>query len=244
MKKSAALILSALIAATLMIPTQAADYKALTGTPTVDGKLDDIYTQSQAIETSTKSKKIWSSGNGADKSDADAKTYVLHDNDYIYFCTVVKESTIVECGIKSGWQSDAVELWIKFDGANKKKVSVDAFGTKIYGDIADTSKYKSAVTRADGQYITELAIPKADFKKEPVGISVQINDFQEAAATNGAAWGSQGAEDTITLSSDKVVVKKTETKKPDSAAKTADAGIIASIAAMAASAAVIFRKKH
>lgn len=244
MKKSAVLFLSAILAASFMIPTHAAEYKALTGTPTVDGKLDDIYTQSQFIETSNKSKKIWSSGTGADKSDAAAKTYVLHDDDYVYFCTVVKESTIVDCGIKSNWQSDAVELWIKFDGANKKKVSVDAFGTKIYGDITDTSKYKFAVTRSDSQYITELAIPKADFKKEPVGISVQINDFLEKEATNGAAWGSQGAEDTINLSADKVVVKKVETPKTDTAAQTADAGIIASIAAMAASAAVIFKKKH
>ena len=244
MKKAAIFFLSALLAAACMIPAQAAEYKALTGTPTVDGKLDEIYTQSQVIETSTKSVKIWSSGNGAEKSNAAAKTYTLHDDNYVYFCTVVKESTIVDCGIKSGWQSDAVELWIKFDGSNKKKVSVDAFGTKIYGDIADTSKYKYAVTRSDGQYITELAIPKADFKKNPVAISVQINDFLEKEATNGVAWGSQGAEDTINLSSDKVVVKKEETKKPDTAAQTADMGVIASIAAMAASAAVVFKKKH
>ena len=243
MKKSYAFILSAILAATFMIPAHAAEYKALTGTPTVDGKLDDIYTQSEVIETSNKSKKIWSSGTGADKSDAEAKTYVLHDDNYVYFCTVVKESTIVDCGIKSGWQSDAVELWIKFDGSAKKKVSLDAFGTKVYGDIADTTKYKYAVTRSDGQYITELAIPKADFQKNPTGISVQINDFLEAAATNGAAWGSQGAEDTINFVSDKVVVK-TATPKTDKAAQTADAGIIASLAAMAASAAVILKKKH
>ena len=244
MKKSAVLFLSAIIAASCMIPTHAAEYKALTGTPTVDGKLDEIYTQSQVIETSNKSHKIWSSGTGADKSDAVAKTYALHDDNYVYFCTVVKESTIVDCGIKTGWQSDAVELWIKFDGANKKKVSVDAFGTKVYGDISDTSKYKYAVTREDGQYTVELAIPKADFKKVPVAVSVQINDFLEKEATNGAAWGTQDADSTLNLVSDKVVIKKEEPKKDDKAAQTADMGVIASIAVMAASAAVVFKKKH
>lgn len=243
MKKSAVFSLSAILAASLMIPSHAAEYKALTGTPEVDGKLDDIYTQSQVIEVSNKSNKIWSSGTGADKSDISTKTYILHDDDYVYLCTVAEESTIVDTGIKSGWQADAIEYWIKFNGTDKKKVSIDAFGTKIYGDRSDTEDFKFATTREDGKYVTEIAIPKEDFAKDSVEFSVQINDFLEKDAANGAAYGSQTAEDKFVLSSDKVVIKKEE-PAPSSAAQTADMGIIASIAAMAASAAVVFKKKH
>lgn len=244
MKKTAIFFLSALLATALTLPSYAANYKALNGTPKVDGKLDDIYTQSDVIEVSNKSSKIWSAGTGADKSDVNTKTYVLHDDDYVYLCTVVEESTIVDTGIKSGWMADAVEYWIAFDGVNKKKISIDAFETKIYGDRTDTEDFKYAVTREDGKYVTEIAIPREDFKNEEFAISVQINDFLEKEATNGVAYGSQKADDSITLSKDKVVVKKVEEKKPTEAAQTADMGIIASIASLAVSAAVIFKKKH
>jgi len=243
MKKFALILLSAVLALSCMIPTQAADVKALTGTPTIDGKLDDIYTQSGSLKVDNTA-HIWSQGTGKTASDASSVSYFLHDDTYLYICTVVKDSTIVDCGIKSGWQSDAVETWIKFPGATKNsKISVDAFNTKIYGsDYTTFDKCKSAVVRDKTSYVTEVAIPLDKFKTGDVmPISIQINDFLEAAATNGAAWGTQKADNNLTLSADKVVVKAAATTK---AAATADVAALAVFAIAASAAAFVACKKH
>ncbi len=246
MKKSAIFFLSAILAASCMIPAQAAEYTALTGTPEVDGKLDEIYTQSGSVVLSKDTAPFYKTNDDALKSDQGSTTYFLHDDDYVYFCTVMTDSTPVDTGIKDSWKADAVELWFNVGASGNQKVSVDAFGTKVYGvvDAISVDKCKFAATQGDATYTIEYAIPKSDFKKSPIPFSVQINDCLDKEATTIAARGSQGVGDTLKLSDEKVVVKKVEEKKEETAAQTADMGLIASITAMAASAAVIFKKKH
>ena len=247
MKKFAILLLGAALAVSCALPMHAADVKALKGTPTVDGKLDDIYTQSGSLKVDN-TMYIWGQGTGKDQSKASSVSYFLYDDTYLYVATVVSDTTIVDCGIKSNWMSDAVETWIKFpDTANNSKISVDAFNTKIYGsDYTAFDKCKAAVVRGTDTYTVEVAIPLDTFKTgSVVPISIQINDFFDKDATNGVAWGSQKADNNLTLSADAVVVKKEEPKAANAdAPETADMSIAASALALAASALVIFKKKH
>jgi hypothetical protein len=254
MKKFAVLLISAALAVSSMLPVHAADIKALKGTPTIDGKLDDIYTQSGSLKVDN-TMSIWSAGTGKTASDASSVSYFLYDDKNLYIATTVKDSTIVDTGIKSDWMANSVETWIKFSdtAAKNAKIAVDAFNTKIYGsDYTTFDKCKSATTRDKASYIVEVAIPLDTFKTgSVVPISIQINDFLEKEATNGAAWGSQKADNKLTLSDQAVVVKAAETTKPattttttTTSAKTADMSVVASVLALATSALVIFKKKH
>ena len=243
MKKFVTLLLAGAMAASLAVTANAADLKALKGTPTVDGKLDDIYKQAGTIMTNAGVSKVWAAGTGEKSSDAKATTYALWDDKYIYFATEVKESTVVDTGIKSNWQADAVELWINYNNT-LDKVSVDAFGTKVYGNAKSVPQAdcKFSATNDKNGYVVELAIPVASYKAgDSIGISVQINDFLEAAATNGAAWGSQKAGDKLILSADAVVLPKKE--EPKQAAATADPAALALLAAAASAAGIVVSKK-
>ncbi len=252
MKKLAYFLLSAAIAAACVIPAQAADVTALKGTPEIDGVIDEIYTQSGSLKVDN-SMFIWGQGTGQADSDASSVTYILYDDDYLYFATEVKDGTLVDTGILNNWQADAVEHWIQFTSGVKSKVSVDAFNTSIYGSDYDAfDQCKAATTQGDGSYIVEIAIPIGDFATgDTVPFSIQINDFFEAEATNGVAWGSQKTDNNLTLSADEVTYPEPEVvdepaadAEPTEAAQTSDMGIAAAVLAMSAAAVVIFKKKH
>ena len=241
MKKFITLLLAGAMAASLAVAANAADLKALKGTPTVDGKLDDIYKQAGSIVTNAGVSKVWAAGTGEANSDSKATTYALWDDKYIYFATEVKESTVVDTGINSNWKADAVELWINYNNT-KDKVSVDAFGTKVYGNAASVPQAdcKFGATNDKTGYVVELAIPIASYKAgDSIGISIQINDFLDAAATNGAAWGSQKVGDTITLSAEAVKLPEA----PKASAATADPAALALLAAAASAAGIVVSKK-
>ena len=252
MKKLAYFLLSAAIAAACVIPAQAADVTALKGTPEIDGVIDEIYTQSGSLKVDN-SMFIWGQGTGQADSDASSVTYILYDDDYLYFATEVKDGTLVDTGILNNWQADAVEHWIQFTSGVKSKVSVDAFNTSIYGSDYDAfDQCKAATTQGDGSYIVEIAIPIGDFATgDTVPFSIQINDFFEAEATNGVAWGSHKTDNNLTLSADEVTYPEPEVVDepaadagPTEAAQTSDMGIAAAVLAMSAAAVVIFKKKH
>ena len=253
MKKLAYFLLSAAIAAACVIPAQAADVTALKGTPEIDGVIDEIYTQSGSLKTDS-SLFVWATGDDAKAaSDATAVTYFLYDDDYFYFATEVKDGTLVDTGIINNWQADAVEHWINFDGVKASKISCDAFNTSIYGsDYTDFDKCIAATTQGDGSYVVEIAIPIGDFTTgDVVPFSIQINDFFEAEATNGVAWGSQKTDNNLTLSADEVTYPEPEVvdepaaeTEPTEAAQTSDMGIAAAVLALCAAAVVIFKEKH
>ena len=252
MKKLAYFLLSAAIAAACVIPAQAADVTALKGTPEIDGVIDEIYTQSGSLKVDN-SMFIWGQGTGQADSDASSGTYILYDDDYLYFATEVKDGTLFDTGIINNWQADAVEHWINFDGVKASKISCDAFNTSIYGsDYTDFDKCIAATTQGDGSYVVEIAIPIGSFATgDVVPVSIQVNDFFEAEATNGVAWGSQKTDNNLTLSADEVTYPEPEVvdepaadAEPTEAAQNSDMGIAAAVLAMSAAAVVIFKKKH
>lgn len=247
MKKLSVLFLSALLAAACAIPAHAADVEALTGTPNIDGKLDEIYTQSGTIVTDGDSFYNW--GDDKSKGTSTATSYFLHDDKYLYICTVVHDETIVETELPSNWKADGVEHWFITSDGDKQHVSRDAFDKFFYGGatIVSEDDCKSKATIDGDTYTVEMAIPLSaiEVTNNEISLSIQFNDLFTADGENGKAYGSQAADQILALS-DKAVEVKTEPVKTDdaAAADTADMGLVLSAVAMGASALVIFKKKH
>ncbi len=259
MKKILALAAALVLLLLCAVPVFAVDAKVLKGTPVVDGKLDDIYKQSGTLSIDS-SMYIWGT---KDKSKATSISYYLWDNDYLYVCTVVQDTTIVDTGIVSKWMADAVEMWITVNGA-KSKSSVDAFNHAMYGDTPMTGG-KQATTRAASSYIVEISIPLSKLGKiadgSKLAVSMQINDFWNKAPTgaaDGVAYGSQKMGDNLVFSNTagnvETTAAATTTKAAattaakaatTAAAKTADVSVvIAAVLVSAAAAAVVLKKKH
>ena len=251
MKKLSVLFLSALLAAACAVPAHAADVEALTGTPKIDGVLDEIYTQSAKVVNDGDPFYTW--GDDLQKGTSSATTYFLHDDKYLYICTVIHDETITETELPNTWQADGAEHWFIWNDGSKQNVSRDAFDKFLYGGAVlktgiateDNCKYKSTI---DGNnYTVEIAVPLEllEINNKTISFSEQFNDVFTEDGANGIAYGSQAADQVLALSDKAVVVK--EEKKEDTtgaSADTADMGLVLSAVAMGASALVIFKKKH
>ena len=250
MKKLSVLFLSALLAAACAVPAHAADVEALTGTPKIDGVLDEIYTQSGKVVTDGDSFYSWGD-ESLQKGTSSATTYFLHDDKYLYVCTVINDETIVETELPSGWKADGSEHWFIWNDGSKGNVSHDAFDKYLYGGATsngitseDNCKFKSTIN--GNTYTVEFAIPLDLFEitDKTISFSEQFNDVFTADGENGKAYGSQAADQALALSDKAVVVKEEKKEETGASADTADMGLVLSAVAMGASALVIFKKKH
>lgn len=173
---------------------------ALNGQPEVDGILDKIYEHAYFFTTDHEH-MITTSKGGVGKSDAIAKTYVLHDEEYIYLATVVTESSLTDTTekdengkpikIPGSWMIDGVELWIKTHGGQRGRISASPFFNDLYGDPQKLDRYSNfddcdfgtsflSDENKDGKpdgYIVEIAIPMEDRFTNGLNFSLQINDF-------------------------------------------------------------------
>ncbi|MBE6612211.1 MAG: hypothetical protein E7632_06945 [Ruminococcaceae bacterium] len=238
MKKLFVFLMAFAMVLSLSASVSAADYSAKKGTPVVDGKLDEIYLQSGSVVVDAHGKEVWIKGDNGGKSDVKSTTWMLWDDSYIYFACEAKESTVVDTGILNGWEADAFEVWVNYNGT-LDKVSLDAFATKVYGNgaIVPQDKCLYAAAQTDDGYIVELAIPVGDYKAgASIGFSVQINDCIDKGAANIGCWGSQKADDNLILSAAEVEI-------PQESPATADPMLLALISSAAAGA-VLLRKKR
>ena len=253
MKKVASFILAAMLASTLTatVSAKAVSTDIKNGTPVLDGKLDDIYKESASFTLENKGFYMW--GNGVKDQCGDATAYFLWDSKYLYICVVADDST-PSSAADAQWQNDAAELWF-VDEKLTFKVHAAADGKFFLGKdkdgkVAWDKGFDGATSKAvmgDKGWVVEVALPMNDLKAgKEFGFDLQVNDIYAPDKANGAASGGQNpADTTMKCVADKVVAKvEKPAAKPDTAAKTADMGIIASIAAMAASAAVVLKKKH
>ncbi|MBS7263021.1 MAG: hypothetical protein KIG36_05385 [Eubacteriales bacterium] len=146
--------------------------KIYAGTPTVDGVLDDIYLGSARIGVGG---AFYAQG-GADKeteSQIDAATYMLHDADHLYLCTVVTGDSYVKVVEGASWVNDAVEHYL---AVNKKnyRISVDADGTVFTN--ASGIEAQVATTKSDNGWVIEIALPVEVVYDKLVEYGLQVND--------------------------------------------------------------------
>lgn len=259
MKKITSLALAALLAVSLSyaVSAEAVSTDIKNGTPTLDGELDEIYTQSASYKLDNFGFYTW--GDGSADNTSNATAYFLWDSDYLYICVTADDKTpsSAKGAGENNWQNDAAELWF-LDEDLKFKIHAAADGNFFLGGDADGAvawdkgiegaKHSAKMTGSG--WTVEVALPMNSLKAgKEFGFALQINDiYSPDYAASGAASGTQAPENTtMKLVADKVEVPAAaeEPAADDaSSAATADMGIIASVSALAASALVIFRKKH
>ena len=262
MKKFSTLALAALLVTALSVSASAANsFEAATGTPTIDGKMDDAYKAAPEIAINVKT-----SGDG--KTSGTAR--VLWDSNNIYVFFDVTDPVLSTEVSKNMYESDSVEFFINLAGSNGKVADINAGQYTAQAPIegatfewAGLGKHQTAnkakatykSVKTDKGYAVEMQIPwgsdytpKADAK---IGVAFHINSDEDgksgregeyfAGQDQTQAWSTTDNYDTLTLTS-----KKYEAPKKDTpAAATADMGIVAALAALASSgAAYISLKKR
>ena len=172
----------------------------LKGTPTVDGKLDELYESSLSM-VQGKDPAIWVSGSG-DSDDVKATVYFLHDGEYLYVCAVVTGDSVIVDTEASGWACDGVDVWFLTPNAptdaTRTKITLDAFAqpydadNKHIGDHendlnVDLSKIEKAATRTENGYVTEakIPVPYASESEGTIAINLQLNNIYTYTAENG-----------------------------------------------------------
>ena len=261
MKKFGSFALAALMVTALSISASAANsFEAATGTPTIDGKMDDAYKAAPEIAINVKT-----SGDG--KTSGTAR--VLWDSNNLYVFFDITDPVLSTEVSKNMYESDSVEFFINLAGSNGKVAEINAGQYTAQAPIEgatfewaglgkhqtankDKATYKSVKT--DKGYAVEMSIPfGSDYTPKAgaqIGVAFHINSDEDgksgregeyfAGQDQTEAWSKTDNYDTLTLTD-----KKYEAPKNDTAAATADMGIVAALAALASSgAAYISLKKR
>ncbi len=262
MKKFLALLILCIMVLSV-IPANAASTEVLKGTPTVDGILDEIYTQSVSQSITTEN-QVYNSGAEYADSDIKGTTYLLYDGKFIYACSVVTCSAKIDSAADdyiasdvNPWMNDVSENWFELDGAAKVKITLDAYGKRLFGtpELTGSEGIVGAATITDTGYIVELAVPYAGVAGAEIGYSLQLNDL---IGEGIIAIGSQTPE-YYKLSASEVTYPVVETEAPvteapvveeavpvvvTEAAQTADiTGIVILVSVIALAGVVISRRK-
>ena len=248
-----------LLAASFSIGANAATYdtkqtEAIKGTPTIDGKMDDIWKKANKIDVNMLNKTLIPSN-----STTTAEAYTMWDDQNFYFFAVVKDSHVSDKGGSVAEDKDSVEIQVdEKNSKGKGNVSagnaaagcfrVDVNGaTSGFGDKynADKSKFKSAAVKTDTGYIVEAAIPFTSITPKAdavIAMEIQINDNMADSGRSGLiSWNSDaclGWSDTEAMGEVKLVEGAaggdTDTDNP----KTGEELPVAGLALLAVSAAV------
>lgn len=188
---------------------KAADVKVNYGTPTIDGKLDDIYKTSASVKLSTA--KL--AAKDMTECEVSAVGYYLWDEKYVYLCVVVNDKTLTTRGESycttasknNPWQNDVVEAYYNI-GDGVYKIALDAYGYKLFGaKIVSGTDYTPAAgilgkaTKGTDTYTVEFAVPASLKAGGSVGFSVQVCDIKKAEGEPYYAAGIQKADTTFTL---------------------------------------------
>ncbi len=205
MKKFLAIALTVLMAFSMIASVSAAkkSFEAATGTPTIDGKLDDAYKASTAIDVKTKNK-------ATDPGDGKtfAKVYVLWDATNIYVFFDVTDPILSPASDDATfWHNDSVEFMMNLSGkATGKTTDLNAGQYtatpntgKIKGTWAGYGKHytaynkeaKYATTITSKGYTVEYQVPwgkeytpKAD---AVIGMAFHINSDEDGKTTGGSS---------------------------------------------------------
>lgn len=219
MKKFISLLLVALVAGAMLIPVsaEAKSTNILKGTPTFDGAVDDIYTQSMTYDLDNFGFYVW--GDTTAATDQTATAYMLWDESYLYIAIKVKDSTFFPAADPTSWQNDSAEMWF-VDEDMKFKIHECGDGTGFFvGTDADGAtpfdftKAKQAVAKTDDGYSVEIELPMNKLAAgKTFTFSLQVNDVTAADGSSGSASGSQNADAQLTCVADAAVTTAIETE--------------------------------
>jgi len=176
----------------------------LKGTPTIDGKLDKMYTESLTLKLHGPADAYYISAGSCEDTTATGTVYALVDDNYVYVFYHVVDNTLIQADPEyieiaaHPHLSDAVEVRVgddledhfaPYDGSNDAHhlFYADAHGVRFscyedsMGDDVEKMKWKT-VRDADGKtYYVEMAIPlQRPFEEgEIIEFEFQIDDLQD-----------------------------------------------------------------
>ena len=262
MKKFGSLALAALLVTALSVSASAATYEAASGSPVVDGKKDNAYACA-GIDVN-----LLEGDGSVATAGATGVAYYAWDNDYFYVFVDVTDPAVTDPSkVTSIWANDSIELYINLEGKDGAIADINAaqytFGPS-YTEFAGGGKHrtdnvdkaKSAYTYTDNGWTVELAIPWGSAYTPKVGATITgdvgINDDSDAdpssreqhvfsAAGLGSAWQTADSNWSTIKLTDTVYVEPVA--EPDASATTADMGIVAALASLAASGAAVLSLK-
>lgn len=258
MKKITSLTLAALIVTALGVGASASStFEAASGTPVIDGKKDAAYACAGATINLLNDGSTVTSG-------ATGEAYFAWDKDYFYVFVDVTDPAVTKASdVTSIWQNDCIEFYINLEGADGAIADINAaqytygpsFTTFVGGGKHrenNVDNAKSAYTYTDKGWTVEIAIPWGSDYKPKAGATitgaVAINDdnnddpsTRELQVFTGANQNSAYKTADSNWDNIKLTDKQYTAPAGDSGASadTADMGIIAAAASLAASGAAV-----
>lgn len=210
----------------------------------LDGKLDEIYSQGLVVDIDI-----------ADGNHATGKAYMLWADDGLYCAIEVNDPEICALDLsKNAWELDGVEItydW-KNDGSTRHKWMIHYDGTVVKAGDATEEAIEVKATKTDSSYIIEskAALPDGVTAGSGIGINLLLDDMSGGNSTRtivrskqsgGASENEVAKFDYVTLSADKVSLKKEEA--PTQAAQTADVSTVAALLTAVSGAALMLKKR-
>ena len=265
MRRIGSIALAALLIAAMGTTATAAQktLKAGSGTPTIDGKIDDAYKAAEAISIN-----VVTSGDKKTTGTA----YCLWDANNIYVLFDVTDPHISpapngKLDNNQAYYADSVEFFMDLTGTTNADITkVDAGQYTAQAAIpgadfsiwngrgghqeANKANAKYTSVKTDKGYITEMQIPWGS-KYTPkanaeILVAFHINSDEDGKdGRDGEIFGNEGQSNAWSDSKayDKLVLTEEVYKAPVKAPATADAGIIAALAALASTGAAALSLK-
>jgi len=163
---------------------------AASGTPTVDAKIDSVWSTTASIPMDTKVE-----GNPT----ASGTVKLLWDKDNLYALYQVSDSDLDKASVNP-WEQDSVEAFVDENDAKTSSYQTDDGqyrvnyeNTTSFGSPTNSTGFKSAVALVDGGYIVEMSIPWKEITPETgtvIGFDAQINDGSAGKRIGVLMWGS------------------------------------------------------
>ncbi len=149
------------------------------GTPSIDGKLDDIYKSSASTSLKDNFFYAWAENKDdetvKEQADASAETYFLWDEEYFYTCTIVKDNDVYAKDpsyytTPYPWQDDGVELYLDYKDESFT-LHNDGSGIIMYAYGGSSGGTKAfADVKGIGANFGHPAIPNTEVKSKYVTV--------------------------------------------------------------------------
>lgn len=167
---------------------------AVRGTPTIDGKVDEIWAKAEKVKVNRPVKDLLK----IDQAEmATATVQLLWDDRHLYALWIVSDKHLSkEAG--NDWEQDSIELFLD---RNLKRSTFYQFDDAQYrvnyegkrsggGDGYLESEIEAGTVTTDGGYIVEMAIQIDDVELKSgtrMGLELQVNDSHGSGARDAVA---------------------------------------------------------
>ena len=166
------------------------------GTPVIDGKLDDIYLTSHCVEEKPLEhcyyRPLGEQETIPYMKNTCAKTYYLHDDEYLYVCARVHDETLCSRGAewrmndKWPWNDDGAEIYLWFSDKDCMAIHSDAHNIRSVVDEHIWGMHCSAGTYRDTPREDWAATVDEDNQNYTVELRIKLPDYVKTGSVIGS----------------------------------------------------------